>query len=61
MAFSTNGHDAEELRKYLLDKYQIGAINILGRTLRLAYCSVEKESIPDLVDLVYKAAGELWS
>ena len=61
MAFDTNGHDAEELRKYLLDKYQIGAINIMGRTLRLAYCSVELEGLDDVVDTVYKAAGEIWS
>ena len=61
MAFDTKGHDAEELRKHLLDKYQIGAINIMGRTLRLAYCSVELEGLDDVVDTVYKAAGELWS
>ena len=61
MAFDTNGHDAEELRKYLLEKYQIGAINIMGRTLRLAYCSVELEGLDEVVDTVYKAAGELWS
>lgn len=61
MAFSTCGHDAEELRRYLLDKYGVGAINIMGKTLRLAYCSVEKEGIKELVDLVYNAAEELWS
>ena len=61
MAFDTLGHDAEELRTYLLDKYQVGTINIMGRTLRLAYCSVEIEGIMDLVDLVYNAAEELWS
>ncbi len=61
MAFDTHGRSAEELRLYLLDKYEIGAINIMGRTLRLAYCSVEKEKIDDLVDMVYKGADELWS
>lgn len=61
MAFSTCGHDAEELRCYLLDKYGIGTINIMGKTLRLAYCSVEEEGIKQLVDLVYNAAEELWS
>lgn len=61
MAFNTNGHDAEELRLYLLDKYEIGAINIMGKTLRLAFCSVEKEKIEDLVDLVYRGAEELWN
>lgn len=61
MAFDTNGHDAEALRLHLLDDYGIGAINIMGRTLRLAYCSVEKEKIEDLVDQVYKGAEELWN
>ena len=61
MAFDTNGHDAEELRLYLLDKYHVGTINIMGKTLRLAYCSVEKEGIKELVDLVYNAAEELWN
>ena len=41
--------------------YGIGTVNIMDRTLRLAYCSVEEESLEDLVDKVYKAAEELWS
>ena len=61
MAFDTFGRNPEELRLYLLDKYQVGAINILGKALRLAFCSVEIEGIKDLVDIVYKAAEELWS
>lgn len=61
MAFDTQGHSAEELRTYLLDKYGIGTINIMDRTLRLAYCSVEKEDLEDLVNTLFKAAGELWS
>ncbi len=61
MAFDTHGRDAEELRTYLLDKYQIGVINIMGGTLRLAFCSVEPEGLEELVDTVYKAAGEIWS
>ena len=61
MAFDTHGRSAEELRTYLLDKYQIGVINIMGGTLRLAYCSVEPDGLEELVDTVYKAAGEIWS
>ena len=60
MAFDTMGRDAEELRVYLLDNYEIGAINIMGNTLRLAYCSVEEDKIADLVALLYKAVKELW-
>lgn len=61
MAFDTLGRNPEELRVYLLDKYQVGAINIMGKALRLAYCSVEVDGIKELVDLVYKAAEELWN
>lgn len=61
MSFDTLGHDAEELRLYLLDKYQIGVINIMSRTLRVAYCSVENEALEDLVNVIYKAAEELWN
>ena len=60
MAFNLNGRSADALRRYLLDEYEVGVINILGHTLRLAYCSVECEAIDDLVDTVYKAAAELW-
>ena len=60
MAFATKG-DAEELRKRLLDVYHIGCINIAGKVLRVAYCSVEKKDIPDLIGQLYKAAGEVWS
>ena len=60
MAFATKG-DAEELRRRLLDVYHIGCINIAGSVLRVAYCSVEKKDIPDLIGLIYKAAGEVWS
>lgn len=61
MAFDTFGRSAEELRTYLLEKYQVGAINIMDRTFRVAYCSVENDKIKDLVALIYKAAEELWS
>ena len=61
MACDTMGRNAEELRLHLLEKYQVGAINIMGRTLRLAYCSVEKENLEDLVDIVFKAAEEIWN
>ncbi len=60
MAFRCKG-SSEVLRKYLLDSYQIGCINIADITLRLAYCSVECDKIEELVDLVYQAAGEAWN
>ena len=60
MAFAAKGN-AEDLRVKLLDDYHIGCINIAGRTLRVAYCSVRKEDIPDLISTIYQAAGELWN
>jgi len=60
MAFKTKG-SAEELRRYLLDHYQVGTINIADTTLRVAYCSVDLEKVGELVDLVHQAAGELWN
>ena len=61
MSFDVHGRSPEELRVYLLDKYGVGTINIMGKTLRLAYCSVEKDKIADLVRILYKAAGEIWT
>jgi aspartate/methionine/tyrosine aminotransferase len=60
MAFDCKG-SAEQLRRHLLDNYQVGCINIADVTLRLAYCSVECDRIAELVDIVYQAAGEVWN
>ncbi|HZJ88077.1 MAG TPA: aminotransferase class I/II-fold pyridoxal phosphate-dependent enzyme, partial [Sphaerochaeta sp.] len=60
MSFATAG-SAEELRTYLLDRYQIGCINIADVTLRVAYCSVECDMIEELIDCIYQAAGEIWN
>jgi aspartate/methionine/tyrosine aminotransferase len=51
--------NAEELRKYLLDKYQTGIIRSDDHHIRIAFSSVDVQNIEDLVDTVYKAAGEL--
>lgn len=61
MGFDTLGRSAEDLRKYLLEKYEVGVISIFDRTLRVAYCSVEPEDIKDLTALIFRAAEELWS
>lgn len=60
MAFDTNGRDAEELRRIMLDRHQIGLINILGNTIRLAYCSVEESNIEDLINTLYSTAEDIW-
>ncbi len=51
--------NAEELRKYLLDKYQTGIIRSDDHHIRIAFSSVDIQNIEDLVDTVYKAASEL--
>ena len=51
--------NAEELRKYLLDKYQTGIIRNDEHHIRIAFSSVDIEKIEGLIDTVYKAAGEL--
>ena len=51
--------NAEELRKYLLDKYQTGIIRSDDHHIRIAFSSVDVQNIEDLVDTVYKAASEL--
>ena len=51
--------NAEDLRKYLLDKYQTGIIRSDDHHIRIAFSSVDVQNIEDLVDTVYKAAGEL--
>lgn len=60
MAFTCKG-DAEKLRLHLLDNYGIGAISIAGTYLRIAFSSVELDSIEALYETLYTAAGELWS
>lgn len=60
LSFECKG-DVEELRLYLLEKYNIGAINIMNKVFRVAYCSVDTEKLSDLFDIIYKAAGELWT
>ncbi len=51
--------NAEELRRYLLDKYETGIIRNDEHHIRLAFSSVDVENIEGLIDTVYKAAGEL--
>ncbi|MGD1822945.1 MAG: aminotransferase class I/II-fold pyridoxal phosphate-dependent enzyme [Pleomorphochaeta sp.] len=60
LSFECKG-EVEDLRLYLLEKYNIGAINIMNKVFRVAYCSVDTEKLSDLFDIIYKAAGELWT
>ncbi len=60
MAFACKG-DAEQLRVYLLDTYQVGTIAIQSDYLRIAFSSVDIDRLEELYSLVYQAAGELWN
>lgn len=55
MSFDCGKIDAEALRQALLDR-GIGTIAIGGRYLRVAFASVEQESIGELIDEIYEAA-----
>ncbi|MFP4067388.1 MAG: aminotransferase class I/II-fold pyridoxal phosphate-dependent enzyme [Spirochaetaceae bacterium] len=58
MAFDCGSINAEELRQALLER-GVGTISIGDRYLRVAFASVEEESIPELIDDVYDAAANL--
>jgi aspartate/methionine/tyrosine aminotransferase len=60
LSFQCKG-SVEELRVLLLEKYGVGVINIMDKVLRVAYSSVDGDKIPDLLNIIYKAAGELWN
>ena len=60
MSFICKG-DAEQLRTYLLDTYEVGTISIKNTYLRLAFSSTDVHEIEDLVAIVYKAAREIFS
>lgn len=53
------GVDAEALRRHLLDRHDTGVISIPPRHLRLAFCSVAAEALPELVRRVERGAREL--
>jgi len=59
MAFICKG-DAEELRLYLLEKYEVGTISIKNQFLRLAFSSTDLNDIEDLLRIVYQAASEIF-
>jgi aspartate/methionine/tyrosine aminotransferase len=59
MTFELLGKDSEKLRKHLLDDYSIGTISIASKYLRIAFSSVTLEQIPDLYNIIFKAAKEL--
>jgi aspartate/methionine/tyrosine aminotransferase len=51
--------EAEKVRVHLLDKYQTGTIATGKTDLRIAFSSLEIDSIPELFVIIYKAAKEV--
>ncbi len=56
MSFYVKNETAEELRMRLLEKYDLGAIAIGGKYLRIAFSSIDVEDINEVVERIYKAA-----
>jgi len=53
-------HDANQLRVYLLEQYQIGVLAIEEHLLCITFAAIEKEDIGPLIDCIYKAAHEIF-
>lgn len=51
--------DAETVRHHLLDHHETGLIAIGQRFLRIAFCSVEEEALPELVQRLERGVREL--
>lgn len=50
--------DAPSLRLRLLDKYGVGTVAINDTDLRIAFSSVEEGDVPELLEIIYRAAME---
>ncbi|MBZ0112005.1 MAG: aminotransferase class I/II-fold pyridoxal phosphate-dependent enzyme, partial [Thermoanaerobaculia bacterium] len=53
------GITSEEVRQHLLAHHDTGLVSIAPRYLRIAFCSVSAQSIPELVRRLALAIGEL--
>ena len=54
-----NPFGADELRKYLLNKYQIGLIALHDKYLRLAFSGLAEQDIPYVLETLHQAYQEL--
>ena len=53
------GVTAEEARLHLLDEHDVGLVSVQPRYLRVAFCSVAAEAIPELVGRMERGVAEL--
>lgn len=51
--------NAETLRVHLLNKYEVGTIAVNDKDLRIAFSSVEKEDIEELIERIYNGVSDL--
>ncbi len=51
--------NAESLRVYLLDKYQVGLISTNNTDIRIAFSSVEESDLDEMFSIIYKACKEI--
>ena len=59
MCLHLNKVAAEDLRRHLLDKYELGTIAAAERDLRVAFSCIEREHIQEVFDTIHKAAQDL--
>lgn len=53
------GLRADDVRRHLLDRHDTGLISIGERFLRIAFCSVRREALPELVERLGRGLAEL--
>jgi len=59
MCLKLKGVEAEPLRLHLLNKYGVGTISTNKTDLRIAFSCIAAQDIPELFDIIAKAAREL--
>lgn len=59
MSLHCTGVDAEELRQHLLQEKGIGTVAIDEKTLRVAFSSIDVETIDEVYEAIYSTADEL--
>jgi len=59
MCIRLKKHDAETVRRHLLDKYGVGLIAIGKKNLRVAFSCLDEHQIPELFDILFKGVEDL--
>ncbi len=59
MCIRLKRHDAETLRRHLLDQYGVGLIAIGEKNLRVAFSCLDEPQIPELFDIILQGCHDL--